>query len=77
MTSAFLADSCQGDQTQEQQSVLKVGKSIVEIHSVWYDIYIATETGGQMSAVVYYSMHLHKSDHKRVRDLHCDAQILQ
>jgi hypothetical protein len=46
MTSAFLAESCQGDRTQGQQSVLKIAKSTVEVHSVWHDIYVATETGG-------------------------------
>jgi hypothetical protein len=52
ITSAFLAESCQGDRTQEQQSVLKIAKSTVEAHSVWHDTYVATETGGQMRAVV-------------------------
>jgi hypothetical protein len=46
MASAFLADSCQGDRTQGQQSVLKTAKSTVKVHSVWHDIYVATETGG-------------------------------
>jgi hypothetical protein len=46
MTSAFLAESCQGDRTQGQQSVLKTAISTVEIHSVWHDIYVATETCG-------------------------------
>jgi hypothetical protein len=61
-TSAFLAESCQGDRTQGQQSALKFAKSTVEVHSVWHDIYVATETGGQMRAVVYYSVRLRKSD---------------
>jgi hypothetical protein len=39
MTSAFLAESCQGDRTQGQQSVLNIAKSTVEVHSVWHDIY--------------------------------------
>jgi hypothetical protein len=34
MTSAFLAESCQGDQTQGQQSVLKFAKSTIKVHSV-------------------------------------------
>jgi hypothetical protein len=76
MTSAFLAESCQGDRTQGQQSVLKTAKSTVEVHSVWHDIYIATETGGQMRAVVYYSARLRNSDRERARDLRRDAQIL-
>jgi hypothetical protein len=77
MTSAFLAESRQGDKTQRQQSVLKFAKSTVEVHSVWHDIYAAIETGGQMSAVVYYSVRLRKSDRERTRDLRRDAQILQ
>jgi hypothetical protein len=76
MTSAFLAESCQGDRTQGKQSVLKIATSIVKVHSVWHDIYVATETGGQMRAVVYYSLHLRKSDRERARDLRRDAQIL-
>jgi hypothetical protein len=74
MMSAFLAERCQGDQTQ-QQSVLKIAKTTVEVHSVWH-IYVATEIGDQMWAVVYYSVRLHKSDCKRARDLCSDAQIL-
>jgi hypothetical protein len=76
MTSAFLAESCQGDRTQGQQSFLKPVKSTVEVHSVWYHIYVATETGGQMRAVVCYSVRLRKSDRERARDLCRDAQIL-
>jgi hypothetical protein len=76
MTSAFLAESCQGYQTQEQQSVLKTTKSTVEVYSVWHDMYVATETGGQMRAVVYYSARLRKSDRERARDLRRDVQIL-
>jgi hypothetical protein len=34
---AFLAESCQGDQTHEQQSVLKIEKSTAEVHLVWHD----------------------------------------
>jgi hypothetical protein len=30
----FMADSCQDDQTQGQQSVLKTAKSAVEVHLV-------------------------------------------
>jgi hypothetical protein len=76
MTSAFLAESCQGDRTQGQQPVLKIAKSTVEVHSVWHDIYVATETGWQMRAVVYYSVRLRKSDRERPRYLRRDAQIL-
>jgi hypothetical protein len=43
MTSAFLAECCQGDRTQGQRSALKIAKSTVEVHSVWHDIYVATE----------------------------------
>jgi hypothetical protein len=39
-TSAFLPESCQGDRTQVQQTVLKIAKSTVEVHSVWHDIHI-------------------------------------
>jgi hypothetical protein len=76
MTLAFLAESCQGDRTQGQQSVLKIATSTVEVHSAWHDIYVAPETGGQMRAVVYYSVRLRKSDRERARDLRRDAQIL-
>jgi hypothetical protein len=76
MTSAFLAESCQGDRTQGQQSVIKTAKSTVEVHSVWHDIYVATETGGHMRAVVYYSVRLRKRDRERARDLRRVAQIL-
>jgi hypothetical protein len=77
MTSAFLAESCHGDRTQGQQSVLKIAKSTVEVHLMWHDIYVATETGGQMRAVVYYSVRLRKSDRERARDPRRDAQILR
>jgi hypothetical protein len=76
MTSVFLAESCQGDRKQGQKSVLKTAKSTVEVHTVWHDIYVATETGGQMRAVVCYSVRLRKSDRERARDLSRDAQIL-
>jgi hypothetical protein len=76
MTSAFLAEICQGDRTQGQLSVPKFAKSTVEVHSVWHDIYVATEAGRQMRAVVYYSVRLRKSDRERARDLRRDAQIL-
>jgi hypothetical protein len=76
MKSPFLAESCQGDRTRGQQSVLKVAKSTVELHSVWHDIYVATETGGQMRAVVYYSVRLRKTDRERARELRRDTQIL-
>jgi hypothetical protein len=73
MTSEFLAESCQGDGTQEQQSVLKITKSTGEVHSVRHDMYVVTETGRQMGAVVYYSVRLRKSDRDRARDLRRDA----
>lgn len=44
---AFHAESCQGHQ---QQSVLKKLKNKVEVHSVRHDVYVATETGGLMTA---------------------------
>jgi hypothetical protein len=47
MTSAYLAESCQSDRKQEQQSVLKTAKITVEVRSAWHDIRIAVETGGQ------------------------------
>jgi hypothetical protein len=76
MTSVFLLESCQGDRKQGQQTVLKTAKSTVEVHSVWHDIYVATETGGQMWAVVCYSVRLRKSDRKNVTDQRRDTQIL-
>jgi hypothetical protein len=76
MTSAFLAESCQGDRTQGQKSVLKIAKSTAEVHSLRHDIYVATETGGWMRAVVYHSVRLPKSDRERARDLRRCAQIL-
>jgi hypothetical protein len=72
MTSAFLAESCQGDRTQGQQSVLKI--AISTLYSVWHDIYVATETGGQMRVVMCYSVRLRKIDRERARDLRRDAQ---
>jgi hypothetical protein len=45
MTLVLLAESCHGDWTQWQQSVLKIAKSTVKVHLAWHDIYIATETG--------------------------------
>jgi hypothetical protein len=76
MTSTFLAERRQDDRTQGQQSVLKIAKSTVEVHSVWHDIYVASETGGQMRAVVYYSGRLRKSDRERAGDLRRDTWIL-
>jgi hypothetical protein len=75
-TSVFLAESCQGDRTQGQQSVLKTAKSTVKVYLVWHDICVATETGSRMWAVVSYFVCLRKSDCERVRDLHHNAQIL-
>jgi hypothetical protein len=37
MMLVFLAESCQGDRIQGQQSVLKIVKSSVELHLVWHD----------------------------------------
>jgi hypothetical protein len=54
----------------------KTANSTVEVHSVWHDIYVATEAGGQMRVVVYYSARLRKSDRERARDLRRVAQIL-
>jgi hypothetical protein len=77
MTSVFLAESCQGDRTQGQQSVLKIVKSTVEVHSVWHDIYVATKAGGQMRAVVYYSVRLRKSEGPTPRCTNITTIILQ
>jgi hypothetical protein len=44
------------------------------VHSMLHDIYVATRTGGQTRAVVYYSVRLRKSDSERARDLRRDAQ---
>jgi hypothetical protein len=49
----------------------KYSRSTLGVH----DIYVATETGGQMRAVVYYSVRLRKSGRERARDLRRDAQI--
>lgn len=56
MTSVFLAESCQGDQTEGQQSVLKIAKSTVAGHLEWHDIYIVTET----CRLLYITVHLYK-----------------
>jgi hypothetical protein len=72
MTSVLLAESFQGDRTQEQKSVLKTAKSTVEVHSVWRGIYVVSETGGQMRAVVYHYARLRKCERKRARDLRRD-----
>jgi hypothetical protein len=53
---AFLAESCHGDQTQGQQSVLKIMKTTVKVHSVWH-INVTAKTDGQMQAAVYNSRH--------------------
>jgi hypothetical protein len=39
-------------------------------------MYVATDTGGQMRAVVYYSVRLRKSDRKRARDLRRDIATI-
>jgi hypothetical protein len=69
MTSAFLAESFQGYQAQGQQLVLKIAKSTVAIHSMWHNICVAVETGGQMRVVVYYSVRMRKSVRERARAL--------
>jgi hypothetical protein len=46
----------------------------VTVHLEQHNIYVATETGRQMQAVVYYSMCLHKHDHTTARDLHLNTQ---
>jgi hypothetical protein len=51
-------------------------ENTVELDSMWHNIYVATETGGQIRAVVYYSVRLRNSDRERTRDLRRDAQIL-
>jgi hypothetical protein len=71
----FVAESCQDYWTQGQQSVLNTAKNPVEVHSVWHDIYVVTETGGQMQAVVYYSVRLRKNDRERAKDLRRDTQV--
>jgi hypothetical protein len=38
ITPTFLAESCQGDRKQRQQSVLKIAKITVGVHLVWHDI---------------------------------------
>jgi hypothetical protein len=48
-TPSFLAESCQGDGTQQPLSVLE---STIQVHSVHRDICVATDTGGLMWAVV-------------------------
>jgi hypothetical protein len=50
--SPFLAECCQGDQTRGQQSVLKILQNTVKVRWIWHNIYVATEIGGQMQAVV-------------------------
>jgi hypothetical protein len=70
MTSAFLAESCQDGRTQGQQWLLKT----VEVHSLWHDIRVAAETGGQKRAVVNHSMRLRNIE--TARDPRRDAQIL-
>jgi hypothetical protein len=47
----FLAESCQGDRTQGEGSVLRIAKSTVGVHSVQHPIYVPTETDGQVRAV--------------------------
>jgi hypothetical protein len=69
MTSAFLAESCHDDGTQDQQTGLKTAKSTVEVHLVSYCIYVATKAGGQMGELVGYCARLRKGNSKIARDL--------
>jgi hypothetical protein len=50
----------------------KYNRSTLGVHDIYY---VDTETGGQMRAVVYYSVRLRKSDRERARDLSYHAQI--
>lgn len=59
----------------------KICKGTVKVHSVYHDIYVATNRGGQRQAVVCYSMRLHKSegpmlqyDNLSVNTQNCDEQ---
>jgi hypothetical protein len=72
MTSVFLAERCQGDGRQGQQSVLKIAKSTVEVYWVWH---VATDTGGQIRLLCVTACTCVR-DRERARDLHRDAQIL-
>jgi hypothetical protein len=75
MTSVFLAEICQGDRTQGQQSILKLRK-VQAKYTRCGTISTYLLAGGQMRAVVYYSARLRKSDNERMRDLRRDEQIL-
>jgi hypothetical protein len=46
---------------------LKIATSTVEVHSVWHNMYLASETGGQMRSVVYYSVLLLKREGRTPR----------
>lgn len=58
MTPAILAESCVRGGTRGHQTVLKTGKSAVEVHSAWLGICVATETGCRMIVLVHYSVRL-------------------
>jgi hypothetical protein len=58
-----------------QQTVRETAKSTVELHSACYDIYVATDTGRQLWAVVCYWARLRKGDREKARDLCRDAQV--
>lgn len=68
MMSAFLAESCQCDRTQGQQSVLTSANTVLE-RKVWQGICVAAETGRQMGAVMCYCLHLRKRYSGRASDL--------
>jgi hypothetical protein len=71
MTSAFLAECCQGDRTTFSSKNCEKYSQIT-----WHDIYVATETGWQTRGVVCYSTRLRKSDREKGRNLRRDSQIL-
>jgi hypothetical protein len=59
--------------TRKTTSIAVLFLNYCNIHSVWHDIYVATETEGLIWAVVYYSVRLRKIDRERARDLRRDA----
>jgi hypothetical protein len=44
MTSAFLAESCQGDAKLRKQAFLKTANNTFEVHLVWRDVYVPIDT---------------------------------
>lgn len=62
MTSQFVVEICQGHKTQGQQSVVRIAKSTVEVHSVWLKVCVVPETERQMRDIMYYAVHLRKSE---------------